>query len=296
MDIRLVIHSFFLAVVLSLFVHAEGSSDEVQARVSTSSDLSIEAILEENKRQRAQIDWLQNVITRNISDLAAQINKNKEKFNIDEGALQNLADREADRKVSANEVPIGSIISWFGSFHTGVDLPSGWQLCNGSTITSGPMAGQETPDLNNAGLFVRGGPENVAGSIEDDTVRDHHHIDVGHTHEQGSHSHATNPHNHWFEQYNSRDYHSAFIGANKTSHEFCLYGHYAGETSEYRCWYANYLPKTKDDSGTTNSATSSIYSAGTGVGGVDGERDDIDVSYYETRPKNMKLVFIIRTE
>merc|ERR1719500_2158343 len=79
MDIRLVIHSFFLAVVLSLFVHAEGSSDEVQARVSTSSDLSIEAILEENKRQRAQIDWLQNVITRNISDLAAQINKNKEK-------------------------------------------------------------------------------------------------------------------------------------------------------------------------------------------------------------------------
>merc|ERR1719264_1416102 len=272
MDIRLVIHSFFLAVVLSLFVHAEGSSDEVQARVSTSSDLSIEAILEENKRQRAQIDWLQNVITRNISDLAAQINKNKEKFNIDEGALQNLADREADRKVSANEVPIGSI------------------------ITSGPMAGQETPDLNNAGLFVRGGPENVAGSIEDDTVRDHHHIDEGHTHEQGSHSHATNPHNHWFEQYNSRDYHSAFIGANKTSHEFCLYGHYAGETSEYRCWYANYLPKTKDDSGTTNSATSSIYSAGTGVGGVDGERDDIDVSYYETRPKNMKLVFIIRTE
>ena len=39
-------------------------------------------------------------------------------------------------------------------------------------------------DLNNAGLFIRGGPDNnVAGTVQGDAVHEHHHVDSGHTHQ-----------------------------------------------------------------------------------------------------------------
>ena len=45
----------------------------------------------------------------------------------------------------------------------------------------------------------------------------------------------------------------------------------------------------------TNDATATIKSANAGLGGVDESKDGVDADA-ETRPKNMKLVFIIRVE
>jgi len=42
-------------------------------------------------------------------------------------------------------VPEGVIMMWTGSPST---LPTGWQLCDGSEILSGPLTGQFTPNLN----------------------------------------------------------------------------------------------------------------------------------------------------
>ena len=162
--------------------------------------MTIDDILEENARQRAEIKWLNDIITNNISELAAQIAQNS--FAIQDNADQDGLVRgrvsvnegnivQTNRRVDENSAylehslhPVGTIISWFGTVHTGLDLPSGWQFCDGSAINRGPMKGQTTPDLNNAGLFIRGGPDNdVAGTVQGDAVHHHHHVDSGHSHE-----------------------------------------------------------------------------------------------------------------
>ena len=47
--------------------------------------------------------------------------------------------------------------------------------------------GQSTPDLNNGGLFIRGGwGDNVVGQVEENAIQDHLHKDNGHYHTVGS--------------------------------------------------------------------------------------------------------------
>merc|ERR1712072_644379 len=83
------------------------------------------------------------------------------------------------------------IISWVtkvsGYQGETVDLPPGWQRCDGSTIEHpSPWAGRLTPDLNNQKRFLRGGHDGEQLTLEEDQVEDHeHHIvltDPGHQH------------------------------------------------------------------------------------------------------------------
>ena len=121
-----------------------------------------------------------------IQNNADQVGLVKGRVTVNEGDIV-----QTNRRVDENSAylehslhPVGTIISWFGTVHTGVNLPSGWQLCDGSAINRGPMRGQTTPDLNNAGLFIRGGPDNnAAGTVQEDAVHEHHHVDGGHSHE-----------------------------------------------------------------------------------------------------------------
>ena len=78
--------------------------------------------------------------------------------------------------------PIGTIIAWYGEERSNTSIPPGWQLCDGSNITYGRMAGQRTPNLNGQGLFIRGGWGDEVGEIEDDAIQDHLHVDNGHSH------------------------------------------------------------------------------------------------------------------
>ena len=57
-----------------------------------------------------------------------------------------------------------------------VDLPVGWQRCDGSTIEHpSPWAGQLTPDLNNEKRFLRGGHDSDQLKVEDDSIKSHSH-------------------------------------------------------------------------------------------------------------------------
>jgi hypothetical protein len=60
-------------------------------------------------------------------------------------------------------------------------------------------------------------------------------------------------------------------------------------------WCMNTAYDTAQNSAQTKGATITINSAHTGIGGVDEEKDDTRVAG-ETRPKNMKAVFIMRIE
>ena len=63
-------------------------------------------------------------------------------------------------------IPVGGIIMWYGAL---IDIPSNWQLCDGSAIGSGPLfgVGNNTPDLTNR--FIIGAdssliPNTIGGS------------------------------------------------------------------------------------------------------------------------------------
>ena len=57
-----------------------------------------------------------------------------------------------------------------------IDLPAGWQRCDGSTIVHpSPWAGKLTPDLNNEKRFLRGGHDSDQLKLEEDTVVSHNH-------------------------------------------------------------------------------------------------------------------------
>jgi len=60
-------------------------------------------------------------------------------------------------------VPIGGVAYWSGDV---VDIPAGWQLCDGSLISSGPLTGNNTPNL--ADQFVIGGHNDLAGEPASD--------------------------------------------------------------------------------------------------------------------------------
>jgi len=130
---------------------------------------TVDDILEENEAMKAEIKWLNDVITNNISELAKDIAANAEAMDF------SLA-------------PIGSIVGWHGGPY--VPLPEGWQHCDGSLIRSGTMAGQTTPDLNRDGYFLRGGT--TSGTFQDDQLQSHSHAvsDPGHTHSDNGHSHG----------------------------------------------------------------------------------------------------------
>ena len=78
---------------------------------------------------------------------------------------------------SSGGVPIGSIIMWWGS--TG-SIPSGWSLCDGTTVN-----GYATPDLRNNFVIGAGSSYavNATGGSKDAVVVEHNHttnIDGGH--------------------------------------------------------------------------------------------------------------------
>merc|ERR1719336_1650479 len=91
--------------------------------------------------------------------------------------------------IDATRPPIGSIVAWLPRMSVAGDVPSGWQRCDGSAIAAGPLAGMLTPDLNTARRFTRGGSDDTAGNVEEDSVEDHLHADQGHTHADAGHSH-----------------------------------------------------------------------------------------------------------
>ena len=78
-----------------------------------------------------------------------------------------------------SNAPIGTILAWVPkpekTSSNAVSIPDGWMPCDGSPITQGPWKGGRTPDLNTVGAFLRGGTEDLVLEKEEDQIRDHEH-------------------------------------------------------------------------------------------------------------------------
>merc|ERR1712130_363953 len=131
---------------------------------------TIDDILEENARQKREIQQLNNVISNDIAELNQKVN--------------HIA------QLKHSLAPLGTIIAWVTKpakvFDQGIaSLPNGWIRCGGSTIPQPSIwAGQLTPNLNGEKRFLRGGPDAQVLTMEEDQMQDHKHglYDPGHTH------------------------------------------------------------------------------------------------------------------
>ena len=121
-------------------------------------------------------------IATNVTDIATNVTDIAEKLaltggtmtgNITMGAnkLTGVSDPTAAQDAATKAyvdaaIPVGGIIMWYGAL---IDIPSNWQLCDGSAISSGPLfgVGNNTPDLTNR--FIIGAdssliPNTIGGS------------------------------------------------------------------------------------------------------------------------------------
>lgn len=180
--------------------------------------------------------------------------------------------------VGASLPPLGAVIAWFPNFSETKVIPSGWMRCNGSIIDVGPFSGQATPDLNNQMLFLRGGDDDLAGQTQEDALEDHIHYDEGHSHTDSGHSHEDTGHFHTYDVYDGY-LHRKDDGDFNMCREDC-------NNLFYPMAYSQKTPYSKAKL-TTNEAN--IQKNTSGIIGVDSGR-----VADETRPKNMRVVYIMR--
>ena len=144
-----------------------------------------------------------------------------------------------------------------------VALPECYVPCDGTEITEGIWKGRRTPDLNNPKRFLRGGHVSEALMVEEDSLQEHSHTstvsDPGHSHAYTQWSYKGPP--------NSPDSSDG----------------YPDLASDYNSDTKNY-----DFPWPMRSASEKSYIS-MSVHGVSGARTG-----YETRPKNMKVVFVMK--
>ncbi len=172
--------------------------------------------------------------------------------------------------------PVGTILAWHAGFSGEKLIPAGWQRCDGSLIVVGSLVGQNTPDLNSDGRFLRGAADEQSGQFEEDAMQDHTHHDGGHTHLDNGHSHKDLGHNHAFDDYipsqDSNGY--MYIAKSRVGDSWSLM------SASYAT--LNGYSKLSTDSANIEHSTSNL-------GGIEGGR-----IADETRVKNMKIVWIMR--
>jgi len=269
-----------------LFKAGDPTIEERLAAVEGKVELNSEDITDIrviNGRQDIMID--ENGV--NIFSNLQQINVNTAGVGFNDAAIANL-DSEVSY-IDDTRPPIGAILPWLGP--AWVELPPGWQRCDGSEITSGPFKGAATPDLNNAGLFLRGGPDSDIGSVQQATLQEHTHKDHGHSHVDNGHTHADSGHAHKLDGGHGGaagdGVYPAFVERK------CEYTHSdkvvvdTDATHNYYC--ADTVWDTLASVAHIQAAAANIKAANSGMEGVEGASVG-----QETRPANMRASYILR--
>ena len=135
-------------------------------------------------------------------------------------------------------------------------IPDCWVECDGGQILKGNWKGQRTPELNNKELFLRGGMTNDILETQDDALEEHEHNihDPGHYHSYKD------------------SYVSWRFSGNKDGH-----------------WGPTKADKIRDRWDDSKDQRSDRSFSGIGIKTVKSAR-----VASETRPKNMKVTFIIK--
>ncbi len=153
-------------------------------------------------------------------------------------------------------------------------IPDNFQLCDGSLINEGPWQGLYTPNMTD--VFLRGGTTLNYLEYQDDSIQDHVHIDLGHTHDDPGHTHQDAGHSHgyvdrWLHQEGSTD-------------DF-------DDSDDYDNGYIYENKQTASAKANIQTAFTNLRSSYANIQGVNGNSAKISD---ETRPKNMKVCFIMR--
>jgi len=226
--------------------------------------------------------------------------------------------------------PIGTILAWVpkpqDSFAS-LELPDGWMRCDGTHITKGPWKGGKTPDLNSVGAFLRGGKDDHALEMEDDQVEDHSHNDQGHHHScsassnSGSHhhscsasSHSSSHHHTCSASSHSSSHHHSYSYARTASDDGEICGtsgnhcsdpdtlehvttntgsSYVGVSTTCSTGSSNVGVSTTCGTGSSYVGVSTTCSTGSVHSGITGVASSAK-SGLETRPLNMKVIYVIR--
>jgi len=240
-------------------------------------DITIEHNAESASTERDIITIQVHDLEKGLSDLEvdlSDLNQMKEALN----KTQNELNRTQEVLIPG----VGSILPWIPSPSPGdnsslsATIPSGWQRCDGSLILEGPFTGLTTPNLNGERYFLRGGNDSSVTLMETDMVQDHVHDvdDPGHSHSTGSNG--------------GKSTHLPVAMYNKKSVENTNERYDSGcfETQGSDCTEWRYTTAT-DHSHTVYSASSQVN-----VGFV--TPTNLTRKGWETRPKNMAVIYILR--
>ena len=153
------------------------------------------------------------------------------------------------------------------------DIPEGWTICDGSVIVSGVWVGLTTPDLNSEGRFVRGRLLSEVLNMEESMLQDHLHVDAGHSHTDSGHTHVDGGHAHQYVHFD--------LGGGGGEIQW------GGDAKR-----TNTGQKTEQTCANIQYASAVITSSYAGIEGVD---SDSASSGAETHPRNMRVIWIIKT-
>jgi len=165
--------------------------------------MTINDILEENTLLKVENQWLNDVISNNISHLTEMLADMADNFGILEGRVTTNGGHivSTNRRIDENKAyitentdsidditdnintlhlaPLGTILAWTPkpNKETGnpVELPDGWKECDGSQIVGGIWDGQYLPNLNGEERFLRGSPTQNVLEVENDEVKSYTH-------------------------------------------------------------------------------------------------------------------------
>ena len=192
--------------------------------------------------------------------------------------LSNVENHVATKNDILTAVPLGTIIPWVNKPNKNAphteDIPEGWTICDGSVIVSGVWMGITTPDLNSQGRFVRGGLLSEVLDMEESMLQDHLHLDTGHSHTDSGHTHVDAGHTHAY----------TYFSLGGSGGEIQWGGDAKRTTS---------APQTQTSSANIQTASAAITSSNSGITGVDTNSANKGA---ETRPVNMRVIWIIKTE
>lgn len=240
----------------------------------TSEDLKadLEILSEKVKSEGKSLEETQNMLqemkseTNQLQDVQVGLKDNINRIETRTETVESNMAKFHSEDLSALNVPLGTIVPWIPrpdkDDETYLVEPSdNWVRCDGRGITVGPWKGHNTPNLVN--LFVRAGTDANYLHRESDALQNHKHVDPGHRHYDQGHTHRT---------------------------QDCRFHHGEGswKVDEYDGADKNHLscPWVTSKTGYAN-----LKTAGTGVSWIN--KDTARISH-ETRPANMRLIYIMK--
>merc|ERR1712141_223632 len=274
---------------------------------------TVEDVLEENLQLKAEIKWLNDVITNNISEIMKNLERQSEdiellkeedtNIKVNVGVLFDLHDNlqsqhetdltDVNAQIDENErnlqnlektqEPLGTIIAWVPKVdknsNSGIsEIPECWMLCNGSKITEGIWTDLNTPNLNGDGRFLRGGQPQDILMFQEDTLQDHDHslLDSGHAHTDAGHTHSDSGHAHNYDDIEE-------IWHSQSNYKYNEHGGFEEMVTKSF--------QTKLGQANIQSSSANIQSATTNI---KVEKVQNARKSEETRPKNAIIQWIIR--